>query len=598
MFSFGSGNLIDFDQSVIQLDGKNGAGKSSIPTILEELYYNKNSRGLKKSTILNRHCGQKTYSASSVFEKNGDTYVISKTVSSTTSLKLTKNGIDISGHTATQTYSILEGIIGLEFSTFSKLVYQSMVSSLDFLSATDANRKKFLVSLLGLEHYTAIQDTIKQELSDHKTVLAAYQSKSEYLITSIGKTVIPELMTEQVPPLVDESLFEKIGTLESEKAGLAKVASDIQANNLLKQKAATLKKSISTLEDSIKPMNLPIDSSDNLRSKFNSMNATRKAKADELARIQNAKTHCPTCGTAYSTDLTHRDSEISRLNNELAQLVKPMEELKYQYDYAKSFEEESKKLTELDKLKTDLVSTEERINADLPDTTPTSQELDSQISVLRKTLSDQKAERDKVLTHNIKVCANNSKAELAKETLAKQKTDLAEVSLLLDAAKGRNVILTVLNDAFSTKGIITYKIEAMVKVFESLINEYLEVLSDGRFALEFLVEDAKLALKLYDNSTEIEITQLSSGEFNRVNTATLLAVRRMMAAISKVNLNVLFLDEVVSVLDKSGKDTLIEVLLREQGLNSLVVSHGYNHPLAGKIRVIKENNISRLAHDE
>jgi DNA repair exonuclease SbcCD ATPase subunit len=275
-----------------------------------------------------------------------------------------------------------------------------------------------------------------------------------------------------------------------------------------------------------------------------------------------------------------------------------MAEIKVQYDYAKLFEEESKKLTELEKLKTDLNSVLERIDNSLPDTAPTLSGLDASISTLRKVLSDQKAAKDKALDHNVKVAVNNGKVELAKETLNKLKTDLAEVSLLLETAKERNTILNVLNDAFSTKGIITYKIESMVKVFESLINQYLQVLSDGRFTLEFIVEDAKLALKLYDDSTEIEIAQLSSGEFNRVNTATLLAVRRMMAAVSKVNLNVLFLDEVVSVLDKSGKDTLIEVLLKEQGLNSLVVSHGYTHPLAGKIMVVKENNISRLSYDK
>ena len=147
MLSFGPNNTIQFEERVVQLDGKNGAGKSSIPTILEELYYNKNSRGLKKSTLLNRYCGSKSYSASSEFTCGEDTYVISKIVTSTASVKLTKNGKDISGHTATQTYAELEKILGVDFTTFSKLVYQSMASSLDFLSATDANRKKFLVSL-------------------------------------------------------------------------------------------------------------------------------------------------------------------------------------------------------------------------------------------------------------------------------------------------------------------------------------------------------------------------------------------------------------------------------------------------------------------
>ena len=67
-----------------------------------------------------------------------------------------------------------------------------------------------------------------------------------------------------------------------------------------------------------------------------------------------------------------------------------------------------------------------------------------------------------------------------------------------------------------------------------------------------------------------------------------------MSTLSKSKLNVLFLDEVISVLDDEGKERLIEVLLREQELNTFLVSHGWTHPLLTKIDIIKENKISRL----
>ena len=99
---------------------------------------------------------------------------------------------------------------------------------------------------------------------------------------------------------------------------------------------------------------------------------------------------------------------------------------------------------------------------------------------------------------------------------------------------------------------------------------------------------------MFDNAEEVDIKSLSSGELNRVNTATLLAVRKLMSGVSKTHINLLFLDEVVSVLDEAGKDCLIEVLLKEKDLNSFVVSHGYNHPLAEKMDIIKVNGKSRI----
>ena len=48
-FSYGSDNelLLD-DNTVTQIIGTNGTGKSSIPLIIEEALYNKNSKGIKK----------------------------------------------------------------------------------------------------------------------------------------------------------------------------------------------------------------------------------------------------------------------------------------------------------------------------------------------------------------------------------------------------------------------------------------------------------------------------------------------------------------------------------------------------------------------
>mgnify|MGYP000276783961 CR=1 FL=1 len=54
-FSYGSGNELQLDDNTVtQILGTNGMGKSSIPLIIEEALYNKNSKGIKKGTIRNR----------------------------------------------------------------------------------------------------------------------------------------------------------------------------------------------------------------------------------------------------------------------------------------------------------------------------------------------------------------------------------------------------------------------------------------------------------------------------------------------------------------------------------------------------------------
>ena len=101
-------------------------------------------------------------------------------------------------------------------------------------------------------------------------------------------------------------------------------------------------------------------------------------------------------------------------------------------------------------------------------------------------------------------------------------------------------------------------------------------------------------MQITDNGNIVDILALSSGELARVNTATLIAIRKLMSSISKSRINILFLDEVINVLDETGREKLVEVLLGEENLNTYVVSHGWTHPLLEKIEVVKQENVSAL----
>ena len=139
-FSYGENNQVDLsDNKLTQIIGINGVGKSSIPLILEEILFNKNSKGVKKADIANRNVG-KGYTIFLSFEKDGEEYEIHLDRKNNLKLKLLKDGQDISSHTATNTYKTLNEIIGIDFKTFSQVVYQNTNASLQFLTATDTNR--------------------------------------------------------------------------------------------------------------------------------------------------------------------------------------------------------------------------------------------------------------------------------------------------------------------------------------------------------------------------------------------------------------------------------------------------------------------------
>ena len=176
-FSYGEGNdLILDDNSVTQIIGTNGMGKSSIPLIIEEALFNKNSKGIKKADIPNRYVNN-GYKIHLEFTKDDDEYSV--TIDRKTNIKVSflKNGEDISSHTATNTFKTIQEVIGIDFKTFSQLVYQNTNASLQFLTATDTNRKKFLIDLLHLEEYVELFELFKNASRDLSVDMSAIKSK-------------------------------------------------------------------------------------------------------------------------------------------------------------------------------------------------------------------------------------------------------------------------------------------------------------------------------------------------------------------------------------------------------------------------------------
>ena len=75
-FSYGPDNELQLDDNTVtQIIGTNGMGKSSIPLIIEEALYNKNSKGIKKADIPNRYIND-GYDIELEFEKSGKEYLI------------------------------------------------------------------------------------------------------------------------------------------------------------------------------------------------------------------------------------------------------------------------------------------------------------------------------------------------------------------------------------------------------------------------------------------------------------------------------------------------------------------------------------------
>ena len=588
-FSYGSNNSIDLNETTLtQLLGKNGAGKSSIPLILEEVLFNKNSKGIKKAEIQNREYN-KGYNIFLDFAVEDEKYRVEVRRSrGTIKVKLYRGKEDISSHTATNTYKTLEQILGLDFKTFSQLVYQSTNASLQFLTTTDANRKKFLVDLFGVEEYGKYYEVFREVSKQINTKLTALSAKSDTILKWLedNKLESTNILPELNLPKISEEDEKELRSLRLDFENISEKNKKIRENNQYRELLRKISPTDFTL---IGDEEKGIQSYDDLMTEVGVNRRIIQESAKEIAHLSSLKKECPTCQQEVNPTVIQNLKSLSVLKSQKAE--SEVSSLEVEIDKIKSL---NSIITTKQKKQKDFEDLYGRVDQALSSDLLDGNQLERSIEELRAKLNETSKKLKETIDENSRRQKYNTRIQVIEEQTTEFERELEGIKKELSEQEKISTNLEVLKRAFSTNGLIAYKLENLVKEFEDLTNEYLAELSDGRFNINFVVENDKLNVSLSDNGNNVDILALSSGELARVNTATLISIRKLMSSISKSRINVLFLDEVINVLDEMGREKLVEVLLSEEGLNTYIVSHGWTHPLLEKVEVVKEDNISRL----
>jgi DNA repair exonuclease SbcCD ATPase subunit len=584
-FSYGQDNRVNFIAAPLtQLVGKNGHGKSSIALILEEVLFNKNSKGIKKADILNRYIKDKTYTIELDLEKDGIEYTIKSSRGAQQTVKLLKNGQDISGHTATTTYKMIEDIIGIDHKGFSQIVYQSNASSLEFLTAADTARKKFLIEILNLTKYTKAAEIFKEVANDLSKDISQVNGQVNTVKAWLDKYEKVDLTPKPLldVPILDQALIQEVLELEATLKSIDITNKKISQNNTYKQ-----------LQTKIKLVPIPEEPTESVEpvqsEKVRLDKTVQDAKAF-IKKMQVLNGTCPTCLSQIDEEkvsnmITEKTQEIESAETRIIELSKVITEL---LQAKKDWEDSQKSQESWEKY-------HQLIDETLPEEPLDRVSLQQQLTDLQQNISVTKQKVLEAEKHNVSANAHNSKVDTISKQLGEMSEELELHSEQLHKLSERMSIINVLTKTFSTTGLVAYKIECLVKDLEDITNKYLVDLSDGRFQISFKVNSSdKLNVVITDNGKDIEMAALSGGEKARVNVATLLAIRKLMQTLSSSRINLLILDETVEALDVDGKEKLVEVLLKEEHLNTFLVSHGFTHPLLEKVNVVKRGNISSI----
>ena len=585
-FSYGEGNILDLSEhKITQILGTNGVGKSSIPLILEEVLFNKNSKGIKKADIQNRLI-EKGYNINLAFSKDADEYDIDLARrGATIKVKLFKNGDDISSHTATNTYKNIEEILGIDFRTFSQVVYQNTNSSLNFLTATDANRKKFLIDLLGLEQYVELFEVFKTASRDVEQEFSKLEGKIATIERWLESNKLFDTNPKEIQPLptISSDDQEEMSSLAVELSNISATNKQISKNNQLKDLLRQIP--INEIRDMPDDQ---VESYDSYQAKLGEIKTIVSSAKKLIDKMEDLGNVCPTCEQSvpeqFKLDHIHKEKEkITEQEGNYKSIQTKIREIQEKNERALL---RTKKIKEWEDLY-------RSIKHDMPTRLLDEDELQDRLSAIKARIKSTEAQIAKISKENNDRASHNAKISVIQEQTESFKGQMSALQVDYDTCNSKRANLEVLKKAFSTNGLVAYKIENLVKELEELTSNYLSELSDGRFTLNFTVSNDKLNVEITDNGNVIDILALSSGELARVNIATLLGIRKLMSSLSSSKINVLFLDEVMNVLDELGREKLVDVLLNEE-LNTYIVSHQWSHPLLNKIEVQKTRGISGI----
>jgi len=594
MFSYGKNNKIDLDKTTIsQLSGSNGHGKTSISLILQELLYSKNVKGIKKGDILNRYCGSKTWSGKVTFLAGQDLYDLRvDRTGDLSKVKLLKNGQDISEHKIPDTYKKVQQVLGLSFEVFSQLIYQSSTDLLDFIKATDTNRKKFLINLFSLDNYLEIGDQIKVKLGELETEFNTLNGELIGVRKYLENVVIKEKKPFKEVPEKDETLEVKRTELKFQLDQFNDICKKIEKNLMLIKERDGLRFRL----DISKPVQSP-----GLQEGIKGIEreiATVEQKIRDLEKQKSKldlNDKCYACGQHIDNtrSVEMRDSLEMQIKVDKVSLEAMQETLKEQQAKDEKEKTAYKEWFANQRAVERFEQLSQVIDSKLPTEYPNYETIKQEYKNFSEEITRQDTAVSEILYYNDQVRIHNTRVD----TIRDQRRDFLARQEILETniidLKVKISHLNILKKAFSTSGIVAFKLENLTKQLEVTINKYLAELSDGQFQIIFRLTGEKLNIVVSDNGKEAPIETVSGGEFGRIQTSILLAIRNVLSKIGGNKINVLFLDEITGVLDAAGKERLVEILMQEAA-NTFFISHDFEHPLIEKILIVKENDISKI----
>ena len=543
------------------ISGSNGSGKSAIGVeSLTFALFGKSFRGMNKPSLINT-VNQRGCRVELTFTKNQDRYLVIRGMKPSV-FEIYKNDSKLNESSSTKDFQvILEDILGLSFSEFTKTIVLGNANYKPFLQLSAYDRRVFIENILGLTVFTTMNKSLKirqninkeriYELSKkHDILLENYREKSEFLkhVTESERTR-SEKSEQRIKQLCEEkkNCEEEIDSLTTSIVSISnKTVQDMrEESNEISEQKNKIQNSISELDF-----------------------ISKKEQKNLMFFKHPDSAKCPTCFQKISEEFRNKTLDVT----------------------TKIIEEAQNKKKEKQSILTELKNKQENIE----DTIETIERTTNKINILRR--------QQELLEKHIEQAKNQHEEESDIEKLKQLEAQIQQLVgqikeeySLLEEEKSKRNILDAAAELLKDSGIKSAVLKKYIPMINSYINHYLEVLD---FGVHCTLDEQFNDTMKGRFANEFTYTNLSQGERTRIDLAILFALRKVSQVCSGTSYNVLFLDELAdSSLDGDGVDalfTIIEEACKNQ--NVFIVSHrsDMQEKCRSHVKLEKVNGFTRI----
>ena len=543
---------VDFQKSNTNLImGSNGSGKSTILDALTFVLYNKPFRKINKPQLVNS-VNEKDCLVEIEFSIGSREYKVIR------GIKPNVFEIWIDGKVqnqdaaqADQQKKLEEGILKLNYKSFTQTVILGSATFVPFMQLTSANRRDIVEDLLDIKIFSTMNGILKDRVRSCNEVIREASIRKDMIEDKIE-------MQESFIRDIEKSGKERIDRKEKQVENLHKEVDVIMDENDEK----TLK-----IMDELQPKLENLNNTKKTLKKLNTIKVKLEQKIQNIVeehKFFEDNTVCPTCTQPLEeqfrldkiVDIQEKSKELNEGYKELEAAINVEQEKDIEFTNCSS---------EINRLNNDISTNNVRISG-----------INKQIKNLRKEIQD--------------VADQVSNRNTERETLKNLKEDLDKTEKERSSQREEVSYLDFAHSLMKDGGVKSKIIKKYLPLMNQQINKYLQMMD---FYINFsLDEEFKESIKSPIHE-DFSYDSFSEGEKMRIDLSLLFTWRDIAKMRNSASTNLLILDEIFdSSLDGAGTDfftTIIRYVI--QDAHVFVISHKTDELMDKFDRVVKFDKV-------